>query len=176
MNKVSGIELNKVRSLKRVHKTYKPWTAADITFLVANYRSMTPAEIAQRMGRTASSVKNQANKSGCARPHWSEQELHFLRTHAATMTSRQIAKHLGRSQRSIIGAAYMHRISLYKCGDNYPSVKFCDEDVLLIRALADAGVRNADIARKFEISPVEAWRYANKRKTAADAVVGRMLP
>lgn len=164
------------RSRKCIQRSYQPWTDNERQYLAENYQKFTPAELARQMGRTSSSVKNQANKMGVVRHCWDAAELQFLRVNAASMTHRQIAAALGRTPRSVVGIAHLRGISLYKCGDNHPGTKIRDADVMLMRELADAGMSYAEIGRKFDICTAEAFRLCNHRKIAADAAVHNLLP
>ncbi|KLW25403.1 MULTISPECIES: hypothetical protein [Enterobacter cloacae complex] len=174
------MELNcqKVRkglSKSCVQKTYKPWNEQDKAFVAANYRSMTPKAIALALGRTESSIKNQAHKAGVASPRWSEEDLNFMRKNAAKMTIRQFAAHFNKSMSCISSVAHIRKISLFKAGDDFFSTKHSDEDVLLIRQLAESGLSYSEIGKKFEISAPFAHQLANSRLTAQDGLVRRLL-
>ncbi|EFS9261277.1 hypothetical protein HWQ91_002333 [Salmonella enterica] len=164
------------RSRKCIHLTYKPWTDEERRFVAENYRKYRSAELARRMGRTQSSVRQQAHKMGVTRHFWRPEELHFLVVSAGTMTVSRIAAVLGRTPRSVASVAWLNGISLYKCGDNHPGTRISDADVLLMRELADAGLSYAEIGRKFDVCLSEAYRLCNYRKIAADAVVHNLLP
>lgn len=48
-----------------------------------------------------------------------------------------------------------------KRGNELPQTKLTPHDVVLIRALAESGMKYRDIGEKFEIHHTTAWRVAN---------------
>ncbi|WP_175272253.1 hypothetical protein [Kosakonia sacchari] len=112
-------------------------------------------------------------------PHnrrWSEEEDRFLRTHAHCMSVKQFSVIFGRTERAIQGYATTHKIRLRKYGNYHHHTKHADDDVLLIRALAESGMSFSDIGAKFDISGKSAYQLAYYRLTAEEGETLRMLP
>jgi site-specific recombinase XerC len=101
---------------------------------------------------------------------FTQQEDAFIRHNCRTMTAKMIASHLpGRSAQNIYRRAQLLGVSLAKCGNAHWSTTCTDEDVALICALRDDGMRPSVIAEKFEVSrQMISWVY-HRRLTAADA-------
>lgn len=55
----------------------------------------------------------------------------------------------------------MNRFKNVKRGNELPQSKMTDDDVILIRELAKAGIKYRDIGEKFCIHHTTAWRIAN---------------
>ncbi|NTZ38306.1 hypothetical protein EXW94_11205 [Enterobacter sp. JMULE2] len=63
------------------------WSAADLTFLEVNYRTMPLPELARILGRTPGSVRLMAHKLACqekASPRWTAEEDDIIRQHYAS--------------------------------------------------------------------------------------------
>lgn len=66
--KVVLAKINELRSLGVIeNRQLLAYTNAELRFLIANYQTMTPEEIGQELGRTATAIKNKASRLGIAR-------------------------------------------------------------------------------------------------------------
>ncbi|EJQ3199987.1 AsnC family protein [Salmonella enterica] len=160
----------------------RPWTQDDDERLIALYPSMTYAEMAPRLNRGVPAVRHRARLLRLAgklpykhRPFTPEDDA-FIRDNRHSMTAEEMAVHLVRTRRGINLRAWIIGVSLFKCGDLNPCTKHTDEDVMLIRALRDEGMRFKEIAEKFDISPHVARSLYHHRLTAADVIARELLP
>lgn len=88
----------------------KTWSVKELNFVETNYGLLTAAEIGQRLGRSASSVRSMIHRLGCgkqAHTAWSDMEKDILLTHyAGGADIREVMTMLpGRTQNSIEGMA-----------------------------------------------------------------------
>lgn len=81
------------------HRNHRAvWTLADITFVEQHYGQLSPVEIGEKLGRTASAVIRQASLQGVTdRGNWSQEEKDFLKKHYGRLSTQKIAARLGRS-------------------------------------------------------------------------------
>ncbi len=84
------------------------WTEKEIEFIRKNYGKITNAQIAERLGVTLGSVRNQLKKHGISykRILWTDTENEYLVLNYANSINKDIAKHLGRSVNSVEGRAF----------------------------------------------------------------------
>ncbi|EMK7045590.1 AsnC family protein [Salmonella enterica subsp. enterica serovar Montevideo] len=160
----------------------RPWSPGEEEQLIALYPSTTYVEIAARLNRGIPAVGYRARLLRLSgrlpykrRPFTPEDDA-FIRDNRHTMTAAEMAVHLNRIRGGINLRAGMIGVSLFKCGDLSPRTKHTDEDVMLIRALRDAGLSFEEIAEKFEISSGVARVLYHNRLTAADAIARELLP
>ena len=85
----------------------KPWTAEEIALLKELYPTSPIDELAQRLGRTAASVKHRAYSLGVKRKSWRDrlwtaEELKMLRElYPNCKSTREIARKIGRPWGSV---------------------------------------------------------------------------
>jgi Holliday junction resolvase len=77
------------------------WSTEEEEFLKANYRRLSIAEIAQRLGRTENSVESRMHNLGLKKRRWEDWEVEFLKSNWSKMDARGIAEQLGRSLPSV---------------------------------------------------------------------------
>jgi len=87
-------------------KEKRKWTKYsedELQFVKDNYGTMTPKEIAERLGRTYASVKTTARNLGFAAQmkRWTEEDDEYMRTHTWMLAS-DVARHLGRSYKALL--------------------------------------------------------------------------
>ncbi|BBE76226.1 helix-turn-helix domain-containing protein [Phytobacter sp. MRY16-398] len=155
----------------------RPWTDDEQNQLIDLYPTTTCEEISRLLNRGIPAIRfriSQLREAGILpvvkKRAFTQQEDAFIRHNCRTMTAKTIASHLpGRSAQNIYRRAQLLGISLAKCGNAHWSTTCTDEDVALICALRDDGMRPSVIAEKFEVSrQMISWVY-HRRLTAADA-------
>jgi DNA invertase Pin-like site-specific DNA recombinase len=62
-----------------------------------------------------------------------------------------------------------------RVGEDHPRAKITNRDVELIRRLHEEGMPYRELAQKFEISRMQAWRICSYRERAQSAVKFRKL-
>ncbi|MBF4426950.1 hypothetical protein, partial [Vibrio anguillarum] len=67
------------------------------------------------------------------------------------MSFAEVAQVLGRSRDSVKVRAGKLGVSFRKIAETAPTIKLSNEDIELIRELAEAGLNFCEIARKFEV-------------------------
>lgn len=132
------------------------------------YSTHSRPQLAELTGRTISSIANRANKLGLCRNGWTGEEIAYLRRNAQKLSSVAMAKEINHTAIAIRMQASKLGLSLLKTGNDSPSTVYSDDDVILIRALRDGGMKYAEIAEKFETSIGAVWRLANTRKIAGE--------
>ncbi|MBF4282750.1 hypothetical protein PL85_12950 [Vibrio anguillarum] len=102
------------------------------------------------------------------------------------MSFAEVAQVLGRSRESVKVRAGKLGVSFRKIAETAPTVKLSNEDIELIRELAEAGLNFCEIARKFEVDNshvrnvcqfhsrlyLDKTDYINHKKRQADAIDG----
>lgn len=155
----------------------RPWTTDEQNQLIALYPTTTYEEIARQLKRGVAAIRfraGQLREMGILpvkKKAFSQEEDALIRRNASTMTAKQMAAHLpGRSAQNIYRRAQLLGVSLAKSGNAHWSTTCPDEDVALICALRDDGMRPSVIAEKFEVSrQMVSWVY-HRRLTATDAM------
>lgn len=154
----------------------RAWTVAEDETLIAMYPTATFREIGLRLNRSEAATRYHARQlrhAGLLQPKhiaFTMDDDRFIRRNRHSLTAKEIALLLGRSTENIYRRAKLLGVSLAKCGDSHWSTKYPDEDVELICALRDDGMRLRDIAEKFETSPQMVSWLCNKRLMAVDAM------
>ena len=78
------------------------WSQEEIKYITDNYGVLTANDIAEQLGRTASSVEHKINRLNIQSPkQWSEDELQFIRDNYKTMTYNEMARILGRTKAAV---------------------------------------------------------------------------
>ena len=156
----------------------RPWTTDEQNQLITLYPTTTCEELSSLLNRGIPAIRFRIHKlreSGLLptvkKRAFSQVEDDFIRRNASTMTAKEIATQLpGRSAQNIYRRSQLLGVSLAKCGDAHWSTTCADEDVALICALRDDGMRPSLIAEKFEVSrQMVSWVY-HRRLTASDAM------
>ncbi|HAT1685406.1 TPA: hypothetical protein I8Y21_006268 [Klebsiella oxytoca] len=130
------------------------WSDVEIRALRCLYlRNVPISDIAYFLCRSVYGVKYQLykRKLNNRRIRYTEHDLHIIKKYAGKKSASFIASLINHPLGSVRTYAGVNGISLIRYGDNAYNVKYPDEDVLLMRALYDEGLRICDIALKFEI-------------------------
>lgn len=76
------------------------WTEEEIKFLKENYRELESKEIAKKLNRSISSIRNKLFYLDINKKKWTKKEIEFLQEHIEN-TDKYLAKKLNRSIKSI---------------------------------------------------------------------------
>ncbi|EIZ8585495.1 hypothetical protein MQY53_003064 [Salmonella enterica subsp. enterica] len=131
------------------------WTAHDLAFVKAHYGVMKTTELAEKLGRSVTSIRRVGGKfvrgknSGLKtsekhrnhRQAWTTRELRFVETHYGTMKTADIAKTLGRTVVSV-------RLEAQNLGCCKTScIPWTEEEEAVIRREYACGTRTDKIAK-----------------------------
>ena len=137
---------------------YSPsWSDAEHQRLIELAGTMKPAEIAQRLGRTESAVRNRARVHGISiattHPHkrWTYDETAYLFLNYERLTIQQMAAKLGRSYESVSQKCRELDLDCKTYSYKNHNTKYSAEDVELCRELFAGGMQRSLIAEKLEI-------------------------
>ena len=152
---------------RRKSSPKRPWSPEELALLVELAEDFTPKEIADILGRGRPSVRSKMRALGVSGRHdgrraWTPEEVAFLEAHATTMTSNQMAAALDRT-------VYSVRKKCWAIGLDLESKRYPDEDVRLVRLLADAGLTRDVIAEKMEVprARVGVWLRGESRASVS---------
>lgn len=76
---------------------YNPWSMKEIKFLKENYGTMTAKEIGKKLGRSTSTVFQQARNYGCNKVYnpWNSIDIYTLRKYYPLMKAKNVQPLLG---------------------------------------------------------------------------------
>lgn len=141
----------------------QPYSDEENSYIIDNFSKITQAQMALDIGRPAWSVNARVKKLKAldllpasspwrVRPY-TEAEDQFIIENRHLLNLHQVGSILGRSAESISYRANQKLgISYVKIGEESPVCKLTNEDIELIRQLADLGLPYPEIAEKFEIN------------------------
>ncbi len=134
----------------------KPYSDAEIDYLIQNYGVISLKQIALDLNRTYYSVVDKRKKLGLRFPDklYSHHEDEIIRKHCGELTLVEVGKMINRSKASVSRRAGLLGVKFIKVGDASPKTIFPQEDVDMIRELRDHGLSYAEIGRKFEMCQV----------------------
>ena len=117
----------------------KPWTDAEINYLLAAIHGQTAAQIAEHLERSERSVKNKLNSLGVritdARKKfltkradlWSARHIDFLIRNAGKLTSSEIAKKINKTTYAVKEKARRLNVSLQINAWNYKDINLLEK-------------------------------------------------
>lgn len=93
--------------MERERMNGREYTDEENRFIQDNYKTMTDAEIASRLGRTFRSIRGRRRllglrKGNCVPRTWSEKDIKFLKDNYETMTDREIGEVVERSESAVL--------------------------------------------------------------------------
>lgn len=175
---------------------YKPYSDSDDAYLIENYQKIPLTHIAKTLNRSKKSVFTRSKKllrdglivdnKSWEKSHYSKKEDRFIIANQDKMSFAEVAQVLGRSRDSVKVRAGKLGVSFRKIAETAPTVKLSNEDIELIRELAEAGLNFCEIARKFEVDNshvrnvcqfhsrlyLDKTDYISHKKRQADAIDG----
>lgn len=131
------------------------WSDIEIRALRCLYNNKVPLhDISFLLCRPYGGVKFQIRKHFLSNRYkpYTEHDINVIKKYAGKKSISFIASLINHSSGSVRQYAYRNGISLFRYGDNLFNTKYSDNDVLLMRALYDEGLRVCDIAVKFELT------------------------
>ncbi|EBF9201967.1 hypothetical protein FIC68_21315 [Salmonella enterica] len=141
-----------VNKRRKESKSFRYWTDKEQSILLCMFGEFHVNEIARRLNRSVSSVKNRIFLSGLRKNnHYTPREIEIVNEMAGKYSAREIASVIGRSFYSVSRYCSSNNISTMRYGDNDPKVKYPDEDVLFIFQLYDEGISAPELSEKFDI-------------------------
>ncbi|MZI93248.1 hypothetical protein F9817_08565 [Vibrio sp. CAIM 722] len=123
-------------------------------------------KIAELLDRSPASVRKRVSRKGYTRSpryqRFTTIEDMYIKRHYGIQTTIEIAETLQKT----VGSIRDHAIKVLGLkrrylGENSPSSTISDEDVELIRLLADEGLTGAEISRKMEVSKTHVYALIN---------------
>ncbi|EGU40611.1 hypothetical protein [Vibrio scophthalmi] len=140
---------------------HRPYSPQEDDFIIEHYQKVPFTQMAVLFQRSAHSVYTRSKKlirdgllenSGLWRKsHYTKKEDNFIIAMQDKMSFADVGRELGRSRDSVKVRAGKLGVSYQKIAETSPVVKLLNEDIELIRELADAGLTYRDIAGKFEV-------------------------
>ena len=160
---------------------YEPYSPEEDAYLIEHYQKIPFTHIAKTLGRSPKSISVRAKKLArdglviddqrYKKSHYTPQEDAFIIACQDTMSFAQVGSVLGRSRDSVKVRAGKLGVSYVKIAETSPTYKLSNEDVELMRQLAESGMNYCEIARKFDVDSSHARKvctfesrlYINKR-------------
>lgn len=131
------------------------WSDIELRVLRCLYNNKVSLhDISLFLCRSYGGVKFQIKKhnlSNRCKPY-TEHDFNVIKKYAGKKSASFIASLINHPLNSVRQYAFRNGISLFCYGDNSSNTKYSDNDVLLMRALYDEGLRGCDIAVKFELT------------------------
>ena len=90
----------------------RAWTVADMAFVADNFRTMTVAEIAEKLGRTEYSVKFHMSNMGMTRRRLKDHDTEIRQLAKQGLKAYQIADELGVARSSMLRYVAAHHIRI----------------------------------------------------------------
>ncbi|HHG3491667.1 TPA: DNA-binding protein [Vibrio parahaemolyticus] len=140
---------------------YEPYSPEEDAYLIEHYQKIPFTQIGKNLGRSAHSIYVRSKKlirdglivndQRWRKSHYSAKEDAFIIACQDKMSFEQVGHVLGRSRESVKVRAGKLGVSYRKVAETSPVVKLLNDDVELIRQLAELGLTYREISYKFDV-------------------------
>ena len=80
----------------------KNWDTAEVSFLIANYNTLSNEEIGIHLNRSTGAITAKCYQLGLKKKQtWSDSEISYLKSNYNFLTQEQIANYLGRTKSAV---------------------------------------------------------------------------
>lgn len=140
---------------------HEPYSPEDDAYLIEHYQKIPFTHMAKTLGRSAHSVYVRSKKlirdglitndQRWKKSHYTQEEDAFIIACQDKMSFAEVGQVLDRSRESVKIRAGKLGVSYRKIAETAPNSKLSNEDIELMRQLAESGMNYCEIARKFEV-------------------------